>query len=491
MQEDKYKGMRGEFKGDFTRDTFDPINQFSRVLMQQGRVQLDADWNEQVSIMLHYLRNLACDLGSEHWGPGPADADINNTQDYAGFNIKMINDNNDFSIGNGHYYVKGLLCESGVTNTEQSDNLYTYLAQPDFPVFDELQKKWQDNLGSISTEQAILVYLDVWERHLTYVNDDSMREVALGGPDTTTRARLVWQIKVKIVEASVPSSPSPLNLIHPLKASYQLFLDQIETEKKPGTGELCAKVKDKTTDNNDPCLVAPESRYRGPENQLYRVEIHQASLTPEGLSQAPTYKWSKENASVIFPVTEINGEIISVEHLGRDCRYGLEANDWVEIIDDEQVLHCESRSLVQVVDVNREELTVTIKGALPSYSESEGDYQAKHVLLRRWDQKEGTTDGIPIVTGAVDNQWRDIEDGIQIQFKDSQNKQYQTGDYWLIPARIATGDIEWPISANKKPIALLPHGVAHHYAPLAIINKDASGGIVTNDLRRIIKQNWQ
>ena len=37
-------------KGDFSRDTFDPAKQFTRVLMQQGRVQLDADWNEQIAI---------------------------------------------------------------------------------------------------------------------------------------------------------------------------------------------------------------------------------------------------------------------------------------------------------------------------------------------------------------------------------------------------------------------------------------------------------
>ena len=30
-------------KGDFTRNTFDPRKHFARVLMQQGRVQLDAD----------------------------------------------------------------------------------------------------------------------------------------------------------------------------------------------------------------------------------------------------------------------------------------------------------------------------------------------------------------------------------------------------------------------------------------------------------------
>jgi len=49
-------------KGDFTRDTFNPAKHFSRVLLQQGRVALDADHNEQNAILLHYLRTLARDL---------------------------------------------------------------------------------------------------------------------------------------------------------------------------------------------------------------------------------------------------------------------------------------------------------------------------------------------------------------------------------------------------------------------------------------------
>ncbi|NJO59389.1 MAG: hypothetical protein HC836_14090 [Richelia sp. RM2_1_2] len=60
--------MAGELRGDFTRDTFDPRKNFLRVLMQQGRVQVDADWNEQVSIILHYLQTLAEDLIGSHGG---------------------------------------------------------------------------------------------------------------------------------------------------------------------------------------------------------------------------------------------------------------------------------------------------------------------------------------------------------------------------------------------------------------------------------------
>ena len=40
--------------GDYSRNTFDPKQLFSRVLMQQGRVALDADWNESCAI-IEYL----------------------------------------------------------------------------------------------------------------------------------------------------------------------------------------------------------------------------------------------------------------------------------------------------------------------------------------------------------------------------------------------------------------------------------------------------
>ena len=56
-------------KADLTRSTFDQHKQFTRVLMQQGRVQLDSDWNEQTAILLHYMQTLAADIIGPHGGP--------------------------------------------------------------------------------------------------------------------------------------------------------------------------------------------------------------------------------------------------------------------------------------------------------------------------------------------------------------------------------------------------------------------------------------
>src|SRR6185295_9815413 len=103
------KTMQGEYRGDFTRDTFDPLKHFSRVFMQQGRVQLDPDWNEQAAILHHFLRSLAAGLIGQHGGPAAN----------SGFEIEEISGaTKDFAIGGGHYYVDGILCELETTPTQ-------------------------------------------------------------------------------------------------------------------------------------------------------------------------------------------------------------------------------------------------------------------------------------------------------------------------------------------------------------------------------------
>ncbi len=490
-QKARLKSENGEFRGDLTRDTFDSCNNFSKVLMQQGRVQLDADWNEQVSISTHNLRNLACHVGSEHWGP------LNGS----GFALATVDDLKlGILISPGYYYVNGIMCEVGLDNNEK---FISYMTQPDYPITLEEQTTAEELVSAIESGQHALVYLDVWERHYTYVNDDSMREAALAGPDTATRAKIIWQVKVLLMDP--PDFDTSKG--HPFKLNYQSFLEAIGEIIKPGKGKLCAKVKDKSGDDNDPCLIVPDSRYRGNENQLYRVEIHNSGIA-EGytenshLSNA-TFKWSRENASVFFPITDIQSNLINLEHLGKDCRYGLKPNDWVEIIDDDSVFQCRADKLLQVESIDTENRTVTLKAAPEKITLFD---ESKHPYLRRWDHTDGDENGIAVVAKSDGEMWLDLEDGIQVQFKGIKEDVlidpsdgieipdvYKTGDYWLIPARTITGDIEWPRDKEGNSICISAQGVIHHYAPLALF--DGGAGLDDNgepvNLRRILKQAWK
>jgi hypothetical protein len=65
------------------------------------------------------------------------------------------------------------------------------------------------------------------------------------------------------------------------------------------------------------------------------------------------------------------------------------------------------------------------------------------------------------------NKWLELEDGVQVQFVDTASAAYGSGGHWLIPARVATGDVEWPretVDGNPPtvvPIARLPDGIIH------------------------------
>jgi Family of unknown function (DUF6519)/Concanavalin A-like lectin/glucanases superfamily len=61
--------MRGTRYGDFSRFSFDPGKGYTGVLVQQGRVQLDADWNDQRAIAEHAFRVALGDLLPGSWAP--------------------------------------------------------------------------------------------------------------------------------------------------------------------------------------------------------------------------------------------------------------------------------------------------------------------------------------------------------------------------------------------------------------------------------------
>ncbi len=516
--------MQGEYRGDFTRDTFHRANHFCRVLMQQGRVQLDADWNEQTAILLHFLRSLAGDLIGRHGGPA------NNL----GFNVQSPPGQDDFAFGAGHYYVDGILCEfdalavpgtwtspTQITLTQFTANAVGFGFQAGqwvelldatkgtslgFGQIDSLDAsgllvlKNNAVTGSTGGEVFVrrtssyltqnnypnpsalklpcLVYLDVWERHLTSAQQDQIREVALNGPDTASRAQVVWQVKMETNTPQGLQFPPSTTTVSPI--SDQQWPAWTSLWQPPNRGRLAVQVQPLTTSAN-PCVISPQSAYRGPENQLYRVEIHGGGQL--SAPNTPTFKWSRENGSVVFPIlklgpgTSSTPTMVWLANLGRDSRLSLRVNDWVEVVDDASDLSGAVGALLQVQAVDPVAVTVTLAGTT---SLTVGTPPTTHPLLRRWDQQQGDASqgGLTLQNGAAlvvegtgAGNWLGLEDGIQIQFQPGAT--YRPGDYWLIPARVATGDIEWPRQSDGKggqtPLALPPHGVEHHYAPLAYL----------------------
>ena len=479
-------------KGDFSRQTFDKKKHYRTVLMQQGRVQVDSDWNEQQAIHHHRIETETRDVIGRCGAPKSA----------AGFEI--VKKGTRFFISPGRYYVDGILCE----NEEET----AYNQQPDLPN----PPNPIDVFREAKAETGIF-YLDVWKRHLTAIDDPRIREVALTGPDTTTRAKTVWQVKILAVDVKksdvnklnrlfkeqetlqtkydkLKASVENFEEIKKVHAALQKLTDEIRQASAeitcstpfkewndltaPSSGLLNARTKEPGEDKDNPCLLPPSAGYKRLENQLYRVEIHQ-----EGPLGTATFKWSRDNGSVVTTIEKISGKEVTVRDVGPDEVLGFANGQWVEVLDDSLELNQQAGQLIQITKVDREKRIITLASAPnPLAGNADGVDKTRHPKLRRWHE------GVPSATSTgirTSSTWIDLEGDIQVQFSSGS---YHVGDYWLIPARTATGEIEWPPFEipNTNPVAQPPLGIQHHYCRLALAFLDTQKETLTvQDCRRI------
>jgi hypothetical protein len=441
-------------KGDFTRFGFDSSKHYSRVLQQQGRVALDSDANESTAILLHHLRTLTRDL----FGPfgGPADGGFALGLDQSG-NAPVL------WIGPGHYYVYGILCENEAWANYAQQPDYTPAAPDPSGAGGDALLAW---LRNPVDSQRFWIYLDVWERHVTWIEDDSIREPALGGPDTCSRGKAVWQVK------ALPWNPDWGDFNGsdacgaPLPALQTL-----------GGGRMAARV-DPGPAFTDPCVISPTASYRGAENHLYRVEVHTG-----GDAGTATFKWSRDNGSVATRWLGMGSDANSI--IVKSGR-GFSAEDWVELSHDALELAGLPGQLVRLSVVDGDQLTIDA-ASIPVSAPMTWSASLSNPKVRRWDQRTndviGLRDGAVPITESSSTQvtWIDLEDGVQVSF--AGGGQYRSGDYWLIPARVATGGVQWPLD-GVQPALLTPQGVVHHYAPLGVLF--SSDGLRLNLCRRCV-----
>lgn len=476
---------------DLSRLTFRPAKHYSGVLAQQGRVQLDADANEQAAITRHQARTLTADLIGQHGGPYGA----------AGFRIGFRPGGNkldDLAVHGGRYYVDGILCDADrppagtpaehepTGRAEATDapegpeadaageadplagTIWTYWDQPD------AYRDAENPADRLPAQLPYLVYLKVWERTVTAAEDPGIREVALGAalPDTAARIKTVWQVlPLAGTDLGAPENPTS----DQLRTAFRAWADK---QRAPAAAAAFRTERPERTDE-DPCVIPPDSRYRGPENQLYRVEVHTG-----GTAGTATFKWSRENGSVVFPVSALDGTWVELATLGQDDKLDLNAGDRVELADSAYTSRGEPAALLRVEEVDLPGRRVRLD-AEPG--PGTGRLPGLHPFLRRWDHRapggraaaEQHGDGaLKLAEGA----WTDLEDGVQVWFEPG--GRYRPGDYWTVPARTVTGTVEWPATPDDRPLLQHPAGIEAHYAPLAwVVGGEAS----QTDLRYVFR----
>jgi hypothetical protein len=479
-------------RADFSRWSFDILQNYARhyegVLHQQGRVWLDADWNEDVLTRLFLLQQETRDVIGVCGTPMPGTA----------FQVSPNPDPKsapgDFLITGGagpkgRYYVHGILA--------QLEANASYLTQPDLP--DAPPVPLSLPLLAKGADQFGVIYLEVWRRLITYLEDSSLREIALGGPDTTARLKTVAQVKV----ALLPFVEKGVNC-----ASAQAFI--------PGLGQgTLTTLQPKDAPPPDLCRLPDPANYTGRENRLYRVDIHDAGdvlggigsatrtkLAPDVASGATTvvlakaldvsqveamtrsgivtltdddgqtemaplsnvaadgktltlgrglktgfttaknatvtggaarFKWSRDNAAFAAGVTLVSTDraTLTLTSLGRDQATALRSGDLVEISDDASELGPNRGHLTMLnADPDPDQFTVSLADSLPA------NFQvARHLVLRRWDGVGSASASFDETTTPDMN----LGDGVHIQFG---GRDLRSGDYWQFATRSADGSVE-------------------------------------------------
>lgn len=282
-------------KGDFTRQAFRPRNHYRGVLQQQGRVQLDADWNEQVLLQAHLDRLVTKDTIGPNGAP----------EHDAG--MAIVQKDGELQIKPGRYYVNGILCEN--------DDFVPLEAQPDLPGV------------TLETDPgSYIAFLDVWHRLITSMEQPALREVALGGPDTAARTRTVWQVRVRSAKDPLPPAI--------------------------GSGQLRAQAA-ASGPVTSPCDAPTGTGYRRLDNQLYRVEIRDPG--PPGTA---TFLWSRENGSVTARLLKLDGNDLTLDSIGRDGRLSFDKG-WVEVTNPGRVLRGDPGFVGSIGHVQGNTVTVT------------------------------------------------------------------------------------------------------------------------------------
>ncbi|MFF5923308.1 DUF6519 domain-containing protein [Streptomyces flavochromogenes] len=446
-------------QGDFSRWTFAPQEAYRSVLLQQGRVLLDADWNEHAAITAHHDEVRTTDLVGPSGGPLSG----------AGFAIVDAEGERpratlweDLRITQGRYYVEGMVVEApSAPKPGGSDEAAPFVGWP---------LDHQPHVRAIADDMPFpdpgengryVALLDVWTHLVTADEQPALLEPALGGPDTTNRAQTVWQVRLQEL---------------PEGTAHEALHEHGHFRATPRT--MAAALRQAPRDL-DPCQVNPASGgYLGLENQLYRVQIHESGATP-------TFLWSRENGSVVAALTAIadgadsdadDMTVLTLDREGRDEELSIRKDNIVEVTSVDLQMRRQPGFLATAGAPQGLLLPVRWTGPAPASLAALG----RTPLVRRWE-------GIL----PVGEQLQDLEDGIQVRFPGGGT--LSSGDHWLIPARTTrqvygqstrAGSIDWP-EGDGQGTPRIPHGPLPRTTPLAVLTREDTGWSLESDCRRL------
>lgn len=444
---------------DLTRSAHDPTRHYSGVRMQQGRVLTDDDFNVARRIEEDDRRRTRLHV----IGPAGSSDD--------GFRVRSPvadagadGDRVDFEIAAGTFYLGGHRLEREAAETFR------------------LQRDWLRNPGieAPAAERRDLVLLHCWEQGVSAVEDEEILEPALGGPDTSSRSRLMTRVEV-IPGVAADGCDEAFEAYLAARAdaglgAYGPYADVVpDTTLTVGFSEA----------GPAPDLCSPQAvgGFLGAENQAIRVQLVDAGhLT-----------WGFDNAAPLYRARlSADGAVLTLDTEPADEAHHPLAGTVVEVLPWGAVLpngekladelaggHLSRVAASYDPDSRQIGLTTPVPAGFGEEWKERDDAgqvgsarygqiasQDPYVFLRVWNRGEdlesppavpfaaepvplGTT-GLTVTVGGTDR---------------------LPGDHWILAARPETPDLvsPWELSVGRR-----PEGFRRFVVPLAFLRWTAT-----------------
>jgi hypothetical protein len=282
---------------DISRVSYDEAQQYRLVVGQQGRVLVDTDLTDGQRLLGEEQRREALDFVGPSGAPDggykvtvPAKADAKRPPF-------------DFDVAAGALYVGGLRVELFAP--------ITYARQPDW-----LNPKPPPGQRAGSRE---CIVLRLREQEVGAVEDPELREVALGGPDSSQRSRVLQQVEryeVSATDCAAAFEDVVKNRWQPLGLDFD-----------PATMRLNPKAQlqagfQKPATPPDRCQPEASGGYLGADNQLIRVQV----------AAADRLVWGFDNASFLYRVKVVDASTLQLLNRPVDAAHQPRTKQSVEIL---------------------------------------------------------------------------------------------------------------------------------------------------------------
>jgi hypothetical protein len=450
---------------DRARISYDRTRKWRGLVAQQGRVTVEADWNEAAAIDAAHDRHVTLDVvgpvGSPDGGylvtPGQPDSPPS-----ASPPASIA----DLTVGKGTLYLGGERLDlwADVDVDAQPDWLDpatgTFWLAPEPP---------QQSPPAATNE---LLYLLAIEQEVSAREDPALADVALGGPDTMQRLRLLQRFVRWPTQST--SCTQAWSEVTTAWGDIGLSLDssmQLKSSARLQVGFVTGSAPP------SPCQPVATGGYLGAENQLVRVQI--ASVDPTGV---PTIVWGFDDATFLYklglttpdnsgnviltllnaPVDSFHNPIVgqTVELL-RDAA-SLTPDDPNSSTDDGYIAAAAGPIYTVSQSYNTSAGTVAISGDLPA------SYQgANQLFLRVWQSSMPAPAGTAVtLSGAGANT------GVTVTLS-SDDGVFHPGDFWCFALRPSVPSLIYPARYGDAPQP--PEGARVLACPIAMVTQQANG----------------